>query len=498
MNTKKILVVEDEGIVARDIQNRLKLLGYSVPAIALTGEDAIKKTKKHRPDLILMDIMLTGDMDGIEAAARIRNHFNIPIIYLTAYSDENTLARAKVTDPYNYILKPFDDDDLRIGIDLAFNKHKSEKELRDREQWLRIILASISSAVIATDTKGFTIFMNPLAESLTGWHQNEVFGKAVEDIFICENGDPDVSIGDQVLRVIRSANTESIVRGSRLIDRAGSEKMIEGSYAPIKFEDGEIIGAMIVFNAVSKKKLSEGYADPKRRAVPTHAQTDRTQAEVPIAGWSSEYEDIRDQLYKHDISDFVRMLAIAPVAKEGSRNWVQTFNDFRVKLDGVELNLTTWRSKKAVDLLAYMILRFPQSVHKEVLIEYLWPEVEPEVGSRRLHHVVSELRRYLEPSATRYAREQYLLYDHGEYKLSLQGKVVINHVIFEEVVRAGNRLWSRDDFEGATRLYQEALQWKRGDLFPKYMYERDFEGKRDLLNKLEEIIHQRIGDNRLV
>ena len=484
MNGREILVVEDEGIVARDIQNRLKLLGYSVSAIALTGEDAVEKAIKYRPDLILMDIMLSGDMDGIEAAARIREHMDIPIIYLTAYSDENTLARAKVTDPYNYILKPFDDDDLRIGIDLAFNKHKSERELHYREQWLQTILASIDSAVIATDTKGFTIFMNHSAERITGWMQSEARGKTVEDVFVYENNDAGFTLRDQVLRVLRTNNTESVAEGMKLIDRGGRRRPIKGNCSPLKFGDGKVIGAMIIF---------ESTPEVDRAETPVHSAV--SDADYLI---SLEQGETLNPLFTQEVTEFVRMLTIAPVARGGSRNWVQTFGDFKVRLDGVEIDMTGWRSKKAVDLLAYLILKFPLSVHKEILIEYLWPEVDPEVGSRRLHHVISELRRYLEPGAARYTREQYLIYDHGEYRLSLRGKVVIDHVIFEEVVRAGNRLWARGETEGATRLYQEAMQWKRGDFFPKYLYERDFEEKRELLNQLENLIQVRIGDKKLV
>jgi len=120
----KILVVEDENIVALEIKKRLQKLGYIVPGVASTGEDAIIKAEGILPDLVLMDIMLKGEIDGIQAAGEIRSRFNIPVIYLTAYSDEETLERAKLTEPYGYILKPFEEDDLRTAIEIALYRHQ--------------------------------------------------------------------------------------------------------------------------------------------------------------------------------------------------------------------------------------------------------------------------------------------------------------------------------------------------------------------------------------
>jgi CheY-like chemotaxis protein len=124
MTDSKILVVEDENIVALEIKKRLQKLGYIVPGVASTGEDAIIKVEGILPDLVLMDIMLKGEIDGIQAAGEIRSRFNIPVIYLTAYSDEETLERAKLTEPYGYILKPFEEDDLRTTIEIALYRHQ--------------------------------------------------------------------------------------------------------------------------------------------------------------------------------------------------------------------------------------------------------------------------------------------------------------------------------------------------------------------------------------
>lgn len=124
----RILVVEDEHIVAMGIKKMLKNLGYIVTGVASSGKDAISKAESTFPDVVLMDIMLKGDMDGVEAAKEIRERFDVPVVYLTAYSDSKILERAKKTEPFGYIVKPFDEKDLHSSIEVALHKHRKEKE----------------------------------------------------------------------------------------------------------------------------------------------------------------------------------------------------------------------------------------------------------------------------------------------------------------------------------------------------------------------------------
>jgi len=141
MAKTSVLVVEDESIVAKDIQNSLKKLGYVVPSVENTGEDAIDAAGQYKPDLILMDIMLKGDISGIDAAEQIRNRYQIPVIFLTAYADESTLSKAKVTEPYGYIIKPFKEIDLHTSIEMALYKHGKEQEVKkERDLYSSIVL----------------------------------------------------------------------------------------------------------------------------------------------------------------------------------------------------------------------------------------------------------------------------------------------------------------------------------------------------------------------
>ena len=136
MSKINVLVVEDESIVAKDIQQSLKKLGYNVLGICSTGEDAVKSAQDLSPNIVLMDIMLKGEMNGIEAAALIRKSNNIPVIFLTAYADESTLDKAKVSEPFGYIIKPFKEIDLHTSIEMAIYKHEKESNLQKERNFL--------------------------------------------------------------------------------------------------------------------------------------------------------------------------------------------------------------------------------------------------------------------------------------------------------------------------------------------------------------------------
>jgi two-component system response regulator LytT len=136
MNHINVLVVEDESIVSKDIQHSLKKLGYTVVVGAATGEKALELIKSECPDIVLMDIMLKGNMNGIEVAEIVKKELNIPVIFLTAYADESTLSKAKVTEPYGYIIKPFKEIDLHTSIEMALYKHKKARELEKERDFL--------------------------------------------------------------------------------------------------------------------------------------------------------------------------------------------------------------------------------------------------------------------------------------------------------------------------------------------------------------------------
>lgn len=182
MTPPRILIVDDEIIIARELEVRLKGMGYEIPAIASSGAEAIRLAVEVQPDLVLMDIVLKGDMDGIEAAAEIRRRCHAPIIYVTAYTDQKTLERAKATEPFAYIVKPFSEREINANIEMALYKHRVESRLRRVEQWFVSAVDEIGDAVIAADHNGIITIFNPAAEAITDWRKEDAIGKHLKDV----------------------------------------------------------------------------------------------------------------------------------------------------------------------------------------------------------------------------------------------------------------------------------------------------------------------------
>jgi PAS domain S-box-containing protein len=257
MSQTTILIVEDEAIVAADLAGKLRQLGYEVAGIVAAGEDAVAQAGSLRPELVLMDIQLEGPMDGIEAAQAIRSRHDVPVIYLTAHSDAATLARAKHTGPFGYILKPFEERELATQIELALYKHQADRQLREQREWLRVTLTSIGDAVIATDGAGCISFVNPVAESLTGWKVEDAMGRPVTDVFRIVNEQTDQPLEAPVARVLREGRTVALANHAALVTKNGSTVPVEDSAAPILDAAGQVIGAVLVFHDVTDKRRAE-------------------------------------------------------------------------------------------------------------------------------------------------------------------------------------------------------------------------------------------------
>jgi PAS domain S-box-containing protein len=186
MKKDRVLVVEDENIVAIDIQRGLKRLGYEVPAVLNSGDEAVRMAAELMPDLILMDIQIKGARDGIDTAEEIWNRFRIPIIFLTAYADERTIERAKKTEPFGYILKPFEESDLHTSIEMALKKHRSIQEreashqeaLAESEEQFKLLVNSVQDyGIYMLDLDGNIKTWNAGAERIKGYTSDEVLGR---------------------------------------------------------------------------------------------------------------------------------------------------------------------------------------------------------------------------------------------------------------------------------------------------------------------------------
>ncbi|MEQ8540217.1 MAG: ATP-binding protein [Coleofasciculus sp. D1-CHI-01] len=319
----KILVVEDERVVALSIQNRLESLGYIVTANVTSAEAAIAGISQNPPDLVLMDIRLKGKIDGIEAAAQMRQQFQLPVVYLTAYNDEETLERAKLTEPYGYLLKPFESKDLATTIEVALYKHKMEQQLREREQWLATTLKSIGDAVITTDPQQAITFMNPVAEALTKWTQQDALGQDLNQIFLTINETTREAIPNPVTVSLQTGKTVTIENHTLLIDKEGEEIPIDDSAAPIKNDSEQILGAVLVFHDVIEQQqiqalLKRTNADLEQRVAESTAQLrqQNQQLEAEIARRQQLEEELRVALARERELSQLKSRIVATVSHE--------------------------------------------------------------------------------------------------------------------------------------------------------------------------------------
>jgi PAS domain S-box-containing protein len=253
----KILVVEDESVVAWHIQETLQKLGHEVIRIATTGKEAILITAQTKPHLVLMDISLQGDVDGVTAAKNIYFELDVPVVYLTAHADEQTLQRATETSPFGYLVKPFQEAELHATIKIALQRHQLEKALKETQQWYATTLISIGDATIATDIDGFVTFMNPTAEILTGWNQEQALGAFITQILDLVDGETRDPIENPLLAAMCRGDTMTLPEGSLLRARDGTEHEIGDSASPIRNRDGQIIGGVMVFQDLSDRRRVE-------------------------------------------------------------------------------------------------------------------------------------------------------------------------------------------------------------------------------------------------
>ena len=261
-----ILVVEDEAIIARDIKTTLEGLGYVVPPPVATGAQALEAVGVHRPDLVLMDIRIQGEMDGIETAALIGMNAKTPIIYLTSYSDDTTLARAKLTGAYGYLLKPFQDRDLRTAIEVALQKRELERQLSERERWFATTLKSIGEAVIATDVEQRITFMNAVAERLTGWTSSDAAGKPLSEVMRIVEKKTGAPVGSPLEHALKEGFMVEVAPAI-LSPKDGGQRSITDSAAPIVDDAGKTLGGVVVFRDVTEQRhLEERVARSERLA----------------------------------------------------------------------------------------------------------------------------------------------------------------------------------------------------------------------------------------
>ena len=254
MAAAQILIVEDESIVAKGIETELRSMGYGVSGVASSGEEALRKVAETIPDLVLMDVVLKGDMDGVETTQELQECFDIPVVYLTAYADDWTLKRAKVTEPYGYLVKPYEEKELRTTIEVALHKHQLRAIEKEMQRWRATILRSIGDAVIVTDSGGCIRLTNRVAEKLTGWSDEDAFGEDLVTVVRLVDERTRTALELPMAEALSFGGIIPVEERSLLIARDGKEIPVEGTFAPIENDSGGFGGCVVVLRDITERR----------------------------------------------------------------------------------------------------------------------------------------------------------------------------------------------------------------------------------------------------
>jgi len=251
----QILIVEDDEIISNLISVILEKGGYAVAGKAATGENAVMKAAESMPDLVLMDINLAGTIDGITAAQYIYSIFRIPVIFLTGQCDDTILNRAKVAEPYGFILKPFNSKEIISNIEIALYNHSMRKRFFDKAALWDIpkIMAALESVII-TDTRGRIIFLNPYTCRLLDVLEKDALVKPLKQVLILVNKQTGERISDPALDVIRDRIVVNLDFNTVLVSLANKKRYVSLQARPVKDDKNEMIGVSV---HIREKTLTE-------------------------------------------------------------------------------------------------------------------------------------------------------------------------------------------------------------------------------------------------
>ena len=257
---ERILIVEDERITAEHLHDVLLDFGYEVTGLASSGKEAIANAEETPPDLALMDIRIKGEMDGTETARLLRERFDIPVVYLTAHADRQTLARAKEAAPLGYLVKPFQETELQASIEMALHKHRADRAARVSRDLLRSALEALGQGVTSVDKNGSVTLLNHAAEAWTGWTQQEALGRSIEEVFALIDGDSAKAAEPLVKNILKTdeSGIHELRPGLLLVPRLRGGRPVAGTVATIHDPDGHTTGAVIVFGGGGRADARPG------------------------------------------------------------------------------------------------------------------------------------------------------------------------------------------------------------------------------------------------
>ena len=264
MPSKKILIADTDVNLAKELSLFFSNKGFVVCEIVNSGESAVMVSKQEQPDILLIDLHLEGQIDGIQAAIQIRSTLQIPVVFMLSTFDNQLIDRAKEAVPFGLVNKPIHLDYLSVIVDMAQFIHEMDKErqqtkkmLSGEKERLAVTLKSIGDGVITTDNKGNITLLNQIAEKLTGWTNQEAFGKPLDHVFHIINEHTRKRCENPVEIVMKTKNIVGLANDTILVSKTGEERIIADSGAPIIDNQGDIIGVVLVFRDVTEKVLLE-------------------------------------------------------------------------------------------------------------------------------------------------------------------------------------------------------------------------------------------------
>ncbi len=321
-SSSRLLLVEDEALVAEDLQQQLSGLGYVVVGWAVTAEEALELALKHRPDLVLSDIQIQGPRDGVAAAEAIQQELSTPVVFLTALADESTLQRAKLTAPFGYIVKPCTKVGLRTAIEVALERSRLEQRMHRAERLLDATLRSIGDAVITTDKSGTVTFMNRVAEAITGFDAEDCLGRDLATVFLAFNPATGETIESPVIAAVKQGETIKLERDKTLIAFGGARIPIDESCAPIRNEHDQIVGGILVFRDVTERRRQEQERERLIKELQSALAKVKTLTRLlPICAWCKKvraddgyWQSVEAYITSHTQAEFTH--GICPVCFE--------------------------------------------------------------------------------------------------------------------------------------------------------------------------------------
>lgn len=247
----RIFIVEDEALISMELRDRLEKHGYVITGTAARGEDAIELIAEEPPELVLMDVKLAGSLDGVEAAGRIRERHDVPVIFLTAYADDDLLERARQVSPYGYLVKPFDERSLRATIEMALHRSRLERRVRESERRYRTLAETANDHIFVTNPEGAIVYMNGLAARSVGLGQDEVIGKSLEELF----PSPSASrMRENLNAVLNSGERMSL---EEELSFPGGTIWFSTILSPLRDERGTVTAVMGISRDISDRKRAE-------------------------------------------------------------------------------------------------------------------------------------------------------------------------------------------------------------------------------------------------